>query len=540
MSEVQLEIDLSETDILKIADESNIKKFALFCQKWFLIEESEKLVVGRIDKDQFGNDCVKKLSTGAFKLKENSSIKIWADKNKEETKLVSLADFWINSRSRKVYDGECFNPNLKAAHPNYLNLYFGLRIKPVAFELAKNAQVIEGLNAPDGSKFLVPGEVLPWVQLWFKNLCDSNNETFWHSVRTFASQFQKPWVKANLALDILGPQGVGKTLALLILGALWHPSHVGYLAESKRGQSQFNGHLSGKMLMIHDEASWGGNKSDAGFIKALTTQKTIDIERKGKDSRLERNYVIPIYLTNEDFPVAIDHDDRRHLVLKAVEFYKKNSEFFADFYEYYGDDEEKTEEQIRNLGYLLHWFLTMDLKDFKPWKNVPDSQAKTDLKVRSAGSESQFFIDMLKGDVLDDMGSISTQWQTKDVEIQCSLMFEAYQNYSKEMGIKFFLDRSRFGKKIAEIFSAERIRSNKGDRPYIYIFKSIPECKKMLAAHFNTSVEFLFKDEDKEQSTAKKEAPKADVEDNENHKIELPVIKNNDVKKEDIDCSFFI
>lgn len=532
MNEIQLEVSLSETDVLKIADEANVKKFALFCQKWFLIEESEKLVVGRIDKDQFGNDCVKKLSTGAFKLKENSSIKVWTDKNKEETKLVSLAEFWINSRSRKVYDGECFNPNLAAANPNYLNLFFGLRIKPVAFEPAKNAQAIEGLTSHDGSSFLVPGEVSLFVKLWFKNICASDNEAFWHSIRTFAMQLQKPWLKANLAMDILGPQGVGKTIAILTLGSLWHPSHIGYLADSKRGQSQFNGHLSGKMLMIHDEASWGGNKSDAGFIKALTTQKTIDIERKGKDSRLERNYVIPIYLTNEDFPVAIDHDDRRHLVLKAVEFFKKNSEFFAEYYDCYGDDEEKTDEQIRNLGYLLYWLQSMDLEDFKPWKNVPDSQAKTDLKVRSAGSESQFFIDMLNGEVMDDLG-ISKTWLDSDVEIKCSTIFEAYQSYSREMGVKYSLDRSRFGKKIAEIFSAERIRSNKGERPYIYVFKSIPECKKLLASHFNTSVEFLFKD-------AKTDlANKAPVAKNCNDVVlsEKQIIESD---KKDIDVSFFI
>lgn len=38
MNEIQLEVFISpETDVLKIADEANVKKFALFCQKWFLI-----------------------------------------------------------------------------------------------------------------------------------------------------------------------------------------------------------------------------------------------------------------------------------------------------------------------------------------------------------------------------------------------------------------------------------------------------------------------------------------------------------------------
>ena len=62
-------------------------------------------------------------------------------------------------------------------------------------------------------------------------------------------------------------------------------SHYAPLANLDQILGRFNSHLKNAILVLADEAIWGGNKREIGALKALITEPKMFIEGKGKDGR---------------------------------------------------------------------------------------------------------------------------------------------------------------------------------------------------------------------------------------------------------------
>ena len=139
---------------------------------------------------------------------------------------------------------------------------------------------------------------------------------------------------------------------------------------------RFNGHMKGVLPLHANEASWGGNKSERGKLKAMVTDATLPIEMKGHDIIDVDNYLRLIVSSNEDWPVPIDMDDRRFLVLDVSPTYQQNQVFFADLH-----------RQMDNGGRaaLMHDLMAVNLTGFAP-RNKPASPFGADMKIRSADS----------------------------------------------------------------------------------------------------------------------------------------------------------
>jgi hypothetical protein len=143
-----------------------------------------------------------------------------------------------------------------------------------------------------------------------------------------ADLFQNGTVKPGTALVFKGRKGTGKTkLAewlVFILGA-----HGIILDKADQLTGRFNGHLAEKILVVADEATWGGEKSTVGALNTLITSRTLPIQRKGQDIIDQPSFHRLIIIGNSDWIVPATRDERRYVVLDVGEARRRDRQFFA-------------------------------------------------------------------------------------------------------------------------------------------------------------------------------------------------------------------
>lgn len=264
-------------------------------------------------------------------------------------KASSAASLWQKSPRRREYTGLVFSPGRDK--PGYYNLWRGFSV---------DSQ---------------PGDCSRFWDLLQHAIC-AGVPALYDYVRSYCAHLvQHPWERPEVALILRGGQGTGKNTFVDTLGALVS-RHFRQVNSTDQLTGRFNGHMKGVLLLHANEASWGGNKSERGKLKAMVTDATLPIEMKGHDIIDVDNYLRLIVSSNEDWPVPIDMDDRRFLVLDVSPTYQQNQVFFADLH-----------RQMDNGGRaaLMHDLMAVNLTGFAP-RNKPASPFGADMKIRSADS----------------------------------------------------------------------------------------------------------------------------------------------------------
>jgi hypothetical protein len=137
-----------------------------------------------------------------------------------------------------------------------------------------------------------------------------------------------------------------------------------------------------------DEGFWAGDKSAEGVLKALITEPTIMIERKGVDARSASNYIRFIMASNNAWVVPAGFGERRFAVLDVGKEHKEDRPYFAAI-----------ETQLANggLAALLHYLLhEVDLAALKAEgidpTVIPQTPALLEQKLRSMKPEEQWWV----------------------------------------------------------------------------------------------------------------------------------------------------
>lgn len=270
----------------------------------------------------------------------------------------TAASLWQKSPQRREYTGLVFSPGRDK--PGYYNLWRGFSVDPQ------------------------PGDCSRFWDLLQHAIC-AGVPALYDYVRSYCAHLvQRPWERPEVALILRGGQGTGKNTFVDTLGALVS-RHFRQVNSTDQLTGRFNGHMKGVLLLHANEASWGGNKSERGKLKAMVTDATLPIEMKGHDIIDVDNYLRLIVSSNEDWPVPIDMDDRRFLVLDVSPTYQQNQVFFAALH-----------RQMDNGGRaaLMHDLMAIDLTGFAP-RNKPASPFGADMKIRSADSPTRWLFDVL-------------------------------------------------------------------------------------------------------------------------------------------------
>jgi hypothetical protein len=82
------------------------------------------------------------------------------------------------------------------------------------------------------------------------------------------------------------------------------------------------------VLVFADESAWGGDKKAQNKLKGLVTENQVLINRKYLTAISEPSALHIIIASNSDWPVIVEHDDRRYCILRVNETRKQDRDYF--------------------------------------------------------------------------------------------------------------------------------------------------------------------------------------------------------------------
>lgn len=271
---------------------------------------------------------------------------------------------WI-SRGAFYLDQVGFDPSGNDSMVK-LNTWKGWPMKPVSGSCERLLELLEYLCSgdPNGST------VYEWVLKWM------------------AYPLQKPGAKMASAIIMHGPQGTGKSTVFQTLAKIY--GDYATVLNQRGLEDKFNSDWSDSKLFILAEevvtrAEMWHIKNE---LKELVTGEWIRINPKNIAAYRQRNQVNIAYLSNENQPLPLDNDDRRHLVIYTP------PQLGEAYY-----DEVNLELENGGVAALYHYLLHLDLIDFHPKKRPPMTEAKKSLIALSAPSETRFITDWIAGDI---------------------------------------------------------------------------------------------------------------------------------------------
>jgi hypothetical protein len=122
------------------------------------------------------------------------------------------------------------------------------------------------------------------MEAHIKDVLCCGDENLYRYVRCWlANAVQHPGKFGEVALVLRGIQGTGKSIFAHQFGALFG-QHYLCLSQARQLTGNFNAHLEDAIVVLVDEAFLAGDAQAEGRLKALITEPTITIERKGIDS----------------------------------------------------------------------------------------------------------------------------------------------------------------------------------------------------------------------------------------------------------------
>ena len=216
------------------------------------------------------------------------------------------------------------------------------------------------------------------------NICQGNLEHYEYILDWMADLVQYPARRTGIAVVVRGKQGTGKSLFGKVLLKLFGQYGL-HLTKSDTITSNFNSSLESKVLVLADEAFWAGDKDITGTLKAMITEDSIRIERKGMDAQMQPNYLHLIITSNNQYVVPAEIGERRFFVLECGNGSMQNHMYFLTLM-----------EELDNGGYeaLLHFLQNRDISQ-KNIKKMPDSAALLQQQSRSFSDTEEFIRDML-------------------------------------------------------------------------------------------------------------------------------------------------
>jgi len=274
-------------------------------KEWF--EEGRDVFVKEMNKevmfypagDSFiflvGDDfLIKKQSTARLFYAEFTFIVSISDKKKKK---INPFDEWIESKNRRIITDLVFRPNDEKCKPTEFNLWKGYDYE----------------NTGDYDEEAVQ----PFLDHIFNIWANGRQDDYEYILNWFAHIIQIPWVKTQTCLAMQSEEGVGKGIILDLISQIIGKKY--YLSSSKIESvlGRFNKSIERKILINLNETTWGGQKDLEGKFKALITDATVEIEKKGIDAYDIDNYANVIITTNEDWIVPIKGHSRRFYLLEC-------------------------------------------------------------------------------------------------------------------------------------------------------------------------------------------------------------------------------
>lgn len=163
-------------------------------------------------------------------------------------------------------------------------------------------------------------------------VCSGNKDHYEWVLDWMADMYQDPANPKGCALVMKGPEGCGKGTLMEAMGRTIG-RHYKHLTQERHLTGNFNAHMQDALLVFADEVVYGGNKKDAGVLKALVTEPKLLVERKGLDAYSYRNCAHIGIASNEDWFIPAGPQSRRWFVLDVPGSKLGNVPWFKAIYQ---------------------------------------------------------------------------------------------------------------------------------------------------------------------------------------------------------------
>ncbi|MEN5208008.1 DUF5906 domain-containing protein [Stenotrophomonas terrae] len=248
------------------------------------------------------------------------------------------------------------------------NLWGGWPTTPVEGKCERIIELLRYLCSEERNK----AELFQWVLRW----C--------------AYPIQHPGAKMKSTVVVHGRQGTGKNLFFEAIMAIY--GQYGSILDQNALVDKHNDWASRKLFLIADEVVAQAHRFEQkNLLKVLVTGTKIRINPKHIAAYDEVNHVNLVFLSNEEMPVVLEEDDRRHCVIwtppkKEPAYYKAIMEELAH----------------GGIAALHDYLLNVNLGDFDPGTLPPSTEAKRSLTELARDSPVDF-INALRNNELAPM-----------------------------------------------------------------------------------------------------------------------------------------
>lgn len=250
---------------------------------------------------------------------------------------VTADRFWLAHRDRREYlGGVVFKPGRTVADNQY-NLWRGFAVDPIPGAFGKGWELLLG-HIRDS---LCKGEERLWK--WF--------------IGWMAHRVQRPWEVPQSAIVLIGERGDGKSSVFKIFGRLFG-RHYMSVTNPDHLLGKFNRHLMDKVLVLADEAIWGGDKTNEGILKVMISEEKRVLEIKGRDSFEVDNCTGYGICSNNDWVVPVGRHERRFLILRGLGERRGDHEFWDSLY-------DQMDGEGGGLGRMLYDLQNWDLTGWR-------------------------------------------------------------------------------------------------------------------------------------------------------------------------------
>ena len=321
----------------------------------------------------------------------------------------SPIDYWLDSENILKYNKRVFNARPygmnECANAVQLNLFTGID-HPSTCQMT-----------PEEMKAAEEGPLKP-VLCHIRNIwCGNDHIVFAWVIMFLAITVAKPWIKIKVALILKSLPRTGKGIIFVLLEKMLGSKYVSMPTSIddvtvKQFNSQYTAHC---LLMILDEAFWGGSKKIKGAIKKLITEGYANVDEKFEVGYRTEACWNTIFASNEKHVVNMDIASGKMLVLDVSNKYAGVSSDPAAK-KIYMDKVRATDVQL-----LSDYFHSMDFTKWNPY-DLPTTNASKEQMQRSLSREHKFIFKVLNDPTV--LMQNSEDKKTKDIRIKSEKIFD--------------------------------------------------------------------------------------------------------------------
>lgn len=372
-----------------------------FNAKYLILSLGGKTVI--VDKERFPEGEIRDYHNFCLMLSDQVV-------HLSKKKTMKKAEFWFNSplANRKT-DGIIFDPSGQAdSNPQLFNLWKGFSYQP------ENN-----------------GKEKPFLNYTKEVICQGDESSNQYLIACLADIVQHPTKKNGKAIALRGKQGTGKTFFVEQFGKLFGDAFL----KTNRAQdigSRFNARMANKLVVFCDEnfSFWAGPEGHqiTSYLKNIITGDTIDVEFKGKDSIIQKNYMRIFLATNDDWVAPVEKNDRRYIVLDVSDKHRNDHAYFAAI-----------QDSLENGGYsgLLYCLLHFDLSKIDFDRDAPITRGKIDNYFEQDGGIDEWIKDV-----------ILSNWDRSEIKISTDAFFQKFIDDTGLIGMK----KVKFGREMKARF----------------------------------------------------------------------------------------